>query len=114
MADNTAALVLALEARFDKFEKQMADLGKSVEKTAKQIEDKLAHAFGAVQDKLSSIAGGLAGQVGVFGTVLQRLGPAGIAAAVGLGAVAVAIKEIVEASTRLGERAVAIKEFSNA
>src|SRR5512144_1291305 len=48
-------------------------------------------ALGVASDELKGKFGGLSSQIGSFGSVLQTLGPAGLAAAAGIGAIALAL-----------------------
>ena len=112
MADDTAKLVLSLEARFDKFEKAMVDATKVVEKQTKVIEASFTAMTGVISDKLSAIQSTLISQTGTLGLALSKLGPIGITAAVGIGAMVVALNEVSKATDRINQKAVNIRAFS--
>src|SRR5262249_7278324 len=112
MADDTAALVLSLEARFDKFEKAMKDAANVVDKQTKIIEQRFDAMTKVISDKLAGITTALTAQAGIFGQALATLGPLGIAAAVGIGALVEALNATAAAAERVGQKAVALRAFS--
>jgi hypothetical protein len=69
-----------------------------------------AQATSGVSAQLIAMSAG-AGPVGVF---LSALGPWGLAAAVGLGAVVSAIQFVVAEANRMGDKAIAIRQFTEA
>jgi hypothetical protein len=90
MAD-TAALVVALSAQLTKFEKDMKGAVDIASKRTKEIEGVFGKMNKTINAQLQTLAGQAAG--GPFGgitTGLIRLGPAGLTAAAGLGAITVA------------------------
>src|SRR5262245_21586957 len=112
MADDTAALVLSLEARFDKFEKAMRDVVSSVDKQTKVIEDRFTSMAKVINDKLSSIESSLTGPLGFVGNLLTAIGPAGRVAAVALGTVALAMNAVNEAAKEFGAKMQALRSLS--
>lgn len=111
-AEDTASLVLSLEAKFDKFEKAMLDAVKVVDKRTKEIEDRFTKMTKVITDKLNDIQGSLVAQAGLIGRFLSTLGPAGIAAAVGVGALVGALNATADAAERVGQKAIALKDFA--
>jgi hypothetical protein len=57
---------------------------------------------------------GMGNSMGLIGQVLQVIGPVGLAAAVGLGAIAVALNYISEQANKFGESSISIRNVSDA
>ena len=89
MAD-TAALVVALSAQLTKFEKDMKGAVDIASKRTKEIENTFAKMNVGITNKLSD----LAGSGGGIATGIARLGPVGLAAGAGLGALTFAFLEL--------------------
>jgi Lambda phage tail tape-measure protein (Tape_meas_lam_C) len=90
MAD-TAALVVALSAQLTKFEKDMKGAVDIASKRTKEIEGTFEKMNKTIAGQLGTLAGQAGG--GPFGGIaggLARLGPVGLTAAAGLGAITVA------------------------
>ena len=109
-SDDTAKLVVALEARFDKFEKSLNDSTKVADKAVSNIEARFAQMNKTISSQLQSVAAGYANNLGLIGPIITALGPAGIAAAAGLGLVAGAIYAIVNATNEWAIKQKALKE----
>lgn len=109
-ANDTAALVVALSAQLSKFEKDMKSAVDIADKRTKEIETAFTRLNGAITGKLQQVTASLTGQVGFAGQVLTALGPAGVAAAVGLGATIGALAALSDATQRFSEKAKALKE----
>lgn len=112
MADDTAALVVELNARFDKFEKAMKDVARVVDQQTRVIEQRFEKLTSVISDQLGAIQGQLVGQIGLLGRALSALGPVGIAAALGVGALVTVLNATADAADRVGQKAVALKDFS--
>jgi len=112
MADDTAKLVLSLEARFDKFEKSMKDAAAVVDKQTKIIENRFTDMTKVISSKLAGIQGSFVSQAGTLGQALAALGPIGVGAAVGIGAIVLTLNDMAKAAERVGQKAIAIKDFS--
>lgn len=89
MAD-TAALVVALSAQLTKFEKDMKSAVGIAERRTKEIENVFSKMNAGITNQLSN----LAGSGGGIASGLARLGPAGLAAGAGLGAITLAFLEL--------------------
>lgn len=85
MAD-TAALVVALSAQLTKFEKDMKGAVDIANRRTKEIES----VFSKMNEGINSQLQSLAGSGGIIGSTLGRLGPVGLTAAAGLGAITLA------------------------
>jgi hypothetical protein len=55
---------------------------------------------------------GLGSNLGLFGQILQAVGPAGLTAAAGLGAIVVGVTEVVESANRMGDLAIQLQNVS--
>jgi Lambda phage tail tape-measure protein (Tape_meas_lam_C) len=89
MAD-TAALVVALSAQLTKFERDMKGAVDIASKRTKEIEGTFEKMNKQIAGQLSALAGQAGGPFGGIASGLTRLGPAGLTAAAGLGAITVA------------------------
>lgn len=113
MATNdTAALVVALSAQVDKFQKDMDKANAVANKSVKAIEDRFEAANREIGAKLSSLSYAASSQLGTLGSVLRTLGPAGTATAVAFGGAALAFKAMVDAAGELAEKAKGIRDFA--
>lgn len=113
MASNdTAALVVALSAQLSKFEKDMRDAVGIADKRAREIETRFAALNGVIASKMSQIVAAQTSQIGFFGQALSALGPAGVTAAVGIGATVGIIVALIDATERYAEKAKILKEGS--
>src|SRR5512144_993447 len=81
----------------------LEQLGADGEKALRRIEAAARQpsaglqALGVASDDLKSRFGGLSSQLGSFGSALSALGPAGLAAAAGIGAIALALLKAMNA-----------------
>lgn len=113
MAGNdTAALVVALSAQVNKFEKDMQGAVKIADKHVKAIETRFGEMNGVITNKLSQMAVGASGQFGFITSFLTSLGPAGIAAAVGIGATVGGIIALANATAEFAAKSEKLKEGS--
>lgn len=112
MADDSAALVLSLEARFDKFEKAMRDVANSVDKQTKVIEDRFSAMSKVIEDKLGGIANQLSGRLGVVGDLLKAIGPTGQVAAIAIGGLAAAFDLAAKQAQEFGAKMQALRNLS--
>jgi phage-related minor tail protein len=112
MADDTAALVVSLEARFDKFEKAMKDVAKVVEQQTKVIEQSFDKMTSAISEKLGHIQGALINKLGLAGELLKAIGPAGAVAAASIGVVVVALGIVADATLKFGEAMKKLRDLS--
>src|SRR5262245_49750401 len=111
-ANDTAALVVALSAQVSKFQKDMDQAVSIATKSTKDIETKFQQLSGQVQKNLGGLAQGFAGQLGFLGTALQAIGPLGLAAAAGVGAVVVAMNFLAEKTAIFAEKVKALRELA--
>lgn len=88
---------------------QTARLAES-SRLAAQAQQSMAVVMQGLQSQMIAMAGGL----GLVGVALASFGPVGLAAAVGLKAVSDAIKFVVDESNRMGDKAIAFRQFSDA
>jgi len=86
--------------------KKIDAASKSVPKGLSSVSDVMADLRGR--------ASSLAGSTGLAGTALVGLGPVGIAAAAGLGAVYLAFEKVKDGAKAFGEYARGVRDFSNA
>lgn len=112
MADNTAALVVALSAQITKFESDMNKAVGVAGKKTKEIEDKFVSANKAIAAQGTALATNLSNNVGGLGTVLAKLGPVGLGTAAALGGLALGMKGIVDATNKWVEELGRLKDAS--
>lgn len=111
MADNdTAALVVALSAQLTRFEKDMKGAVDIADKRTKEIETRFSAMNSAITGKLSELGNIASSQLGFAGTLLRTLGPAGIAAAVGIGTAVGAVLALANATQEFAEKSKRLKE----
>jgi hypothetical protein len=111
MADNdTAALVVALSAQLSKFEKDMKGAVDIADRRTKDIENSFTKMNSAIQGKLSQLGAAASSNLGFAGTLLNTLGPAGIVAAVGIGAAVGGILALADATAVFAAKAKLLKE----
>jgi len=120
MADEVARMYAVLEARTTQLEKGFAKAVKTVDKTAQQIDKRLAKSkkeiesrFADLGSALSGAFAGVSGNLGPLGNILQALGRTGTVAAVGLGAAALAAKGLFAAADQSIKYAAAINDTAN-
>lgn len=94
MADDTAALVVALSAQLSTFEKNMKDAVKIADTQTKAIETRFSKMNDEINSQFKGLASVGAGQLGPLGGFLTRLGPVGLVVAAGIGAAAVAFGDL--------------------
>lgn len=111
MADNdTAALVVALSAQLTKFEKDMKGAVDIADRRTKDIENRFAAMNSAITSKLQQLGAAASANLGFAGTLLNTLGPAGITAAVGIGAVVGGVLSLANAAQEFAEKSGRLKE----
>ena len=111
MADNdTAALVVALSAQLSKFEKDMKGAVDIADRRTREIETRFSAMNSAITGKLQQLGASASANIGFAGTLLNSLGPAGIAAAVGIGATVGGILLLANAAQEFSEKSVRLKE----
>jgi hypothetical protein len=111
MATNdTAALVVALSAQLTKFEKDMKGAVDIADKRTKEIETRFGAMNTAIQNKLSALGAAASSNLGFAGTLLNTLGPAGIAAAAGIGLAVGGVLALADAAAEFATKSKALKE----
>jgi hypothetical protein len=111
MADNdTAALVVALSAQLTRFEKDMKGAVDIADRNVKAIETRFTQLNGVVTGKLQQVTASLSSNLGFTGQLLSALGPAGVVAAVGIGAAVGVMYSLVSATEQFSIKAKALKE----
>lgn len=111
MANNdTAALVVALSAQLTKFEKDMKGAVDIADRRTREIETRFGKMNAAIQGKLSELGRAASANIGFAGTLLNTLGPAGIAAAVGIGAAVGGVLALANAAEEFSRKAKLLKE----
>lgn len=111
MADNdTAALVVALSAQLTKFEKDMKGAVDIADRRTKEIETRFSAMNSAITGKLQQLGAAASSNLGFAGTLLNTLGPAGVAAAVGIGAVVGGVLALANAAQEFSEKSARLKE----
>lgn len=105
MADDTAALVVALSAQFTRFEKDLQKAVGIADQKTKQIENSFSRVNKSINSQLGALASSFSGRIGGVGTVLSSFGKAGVVAAVGIGAAVAAITAAVNVAGRFVEQA---------
>jgi hypothetical protein len=112
MANDTAALVVALSAQLTKFEKDMQGAVSIADKRTKEIETRFGAMNSAITDKLGQLGSAATSNLGIAGTLLNTLGPAGVIAAVALGTVVGGMYALASATAEYATKAKALKEAS--
>src|SRR5512134_2479445 len=103
MAQQNVIVRLSLKDQ-DVVRRGLEQLGADGEKALRRIEAASRQpsaelkALGAASDELRGSMSALSGRIGIVGTGLSALGPAGLAAAAGIGAVAIAILKAMDAA----------------
>lgn len=111
MADNdTAALVVALSAQLSKFEKDMKGAVDIADRRTKDIENRFTAMNSAIQGKLQQLGASASANLGFAGTLLNTLGPAGITAAIGIGAAVGGVLALANAAEEFAIKARRLKE----
>lgn len=111
MADNdTAALVVALSAQLSKFEKDMKGAVDIADRRTREIETRFGAMNNAITGKLQQLGSAASSNLGFAGSLLNTLGPAGVAAAVGLGAAAGGMLLLADTAQQFSEKAKSLKE----
>jgi hypothetical protein len=110
MADDTAALVVALSAQLTKFEKDMKGAVDIADKRTKEIEGKFSALNTTINNKLNAVSSQARGNIGFLGDLLSSLGGKGAAAAVAIGVVAGAITFLASKTGEFADKAKLLKE----
>ncbi len=111
-----------------KIEKATRDADAAIRAGRASIEDKAAvlarlsaslqpatggmRGLGAASEELKGRLAGLGGQAGMLGTALQAVGPAGLAAAAGIGAVVLVLREAIQYSKEISDHFAEIADAS--
>lgn len=111
-SDDTARLVVALEARINAFEKAMDAAAQAADKSVQRIEGSFANLNKELEKQFKGMLSTAQGALGGVGSLLGALGPYGIAAATVLGAVVLAFNKATEAAEKLGDKAKELHAFS--
>lgn len=111
-SDDTAKLVVALEAQFDKFQKQMDQATNVADKAVTAIEGRFTAANTVISNKMSGLASAATGQLGTIGAVLGAIGGPAAAAAIVIGGLALAFAAASSAANALGEKSREMRAFA--
>lgn len=112
MADNTAALVVALSAQLTKFEKDMKDAVKIADNTTKSIETSFSKMNKNIENEFSSFIGRYTAAAGPIGNIISGLGPIGLAIAGTIGAATLAIGFLVDKTQQYIDKQKAMREMA--
>jgi hypothetical protein len=110
MADDTAALVVALSAQLSKFEKDMQGAVAIADRRTKEIEGKFSALNTTINNKFTSLTSQAKSNIGFLGDLLSSLGGKGTTAAVAIGVVAGAIAFLADKTAEFAEKSKALKE----
>jgi hypothetical protein len=110
MADDTAALVVALSAQLTKFEKDMQGAVAIADRRTKEIEGKFSALNTTINNKFTSLTSQAKSNIGFLGDLLSSLGGKGTTAAVAIGVVAGAIAFLADKTAEFAEKSKALKE----
>lgn len=112
MANETAALVVALSAQVSKFQKDMDAANGIATKTINEIQNRFAAAGGVIASRFGSEIQGAASRLGTIGAAMSALGPIGLVAAAGIGALALAFDFVTEKTEIFVEKAKNLKNMA--
>jgi len=110
MADETAALVVALSAQLTKFEKDLQQAVRVANKHTTEIEDSFSRMNAAISRQLNFMALGFAGRLGAVGTTLAAIGPVGLTVAAAMGVLAAGFLSVTEKVEKFAEKARDLRE----
>lgn len=111
MAGNdSAALVVALSAQLTRFESDMKSAVDIATRHTQEIENTFTRVNGAINTKLQLLSSSALNNIGFVGQLLSALGPAGFAAAVGIGVVVGGVLALANATEEYATKAKALKD----